>query len=84
MTNLRITQARYWNDEAGQKVKQIETLLCEVVSENAHLIEFKVVKVEAVEGAASFYQPTTGGAIMKRFLNGYEGKVGMMTVSAAH
>jgi hypothetical protein len=38
----------------AKRLCRSDTLLCEVVSENAHRIEFKVGKVEAVEGAASF------------------------------
>lgn len=83
MTKLAITNTKYWTDANGAKVKQVEHMTCTVTKEDAHWVCFDVDAIDSVENAAPFYEATRGGALFKRFLNNYEGKVGTMTVALA-
>ena len=83
MTKLAITNTKYWTDANGAKVKQIEYMICTVTKEDANWVWFDVDAIDSVENAAPFYGATRGGALLKRFLNNYEGRVGTMTVALA-
>lgn len=83
MTNLRITKTTPWTAADGTKHKQTEVMLCKIENEDGGWVEYSVTKVESVDNAPSFYTPTIGGAVLKKFLNDYEGKAGMMLVSKA-
>lgn len=83
MTKLVITHAQYWTNADGTKVKQTERMICSIVKEDANWIEFSVDTIDCVDNAAPFYKASTGGAVMKRTLNGYQGKSGMFTVALA-
>ena len=84
MTNLRITHTQNWAHTDGSKGKQIDTLLCEIVKEDAHCIEFNVIEVESsINPLPSGATSIEGGGIMKHFLVDYEGKAGMMLVTKA-
>jgi hypothetical protein len=83
MANLRITKTTPWTAADGSKHKQVEIMLCKIEKEDADWVEYSVTEVESINNAPSFYAPTTGGAVSKKFLNDYEGKVGMTLVSKA-
>lgn len=83
MTNLRITKTTPWTAADGTKHKQTEVMLCKIENEDGGWVEYSVTEVESVDNAPSFYTPTIGGAVLKKFLNDYEGKAGMMLVSKA-
>jgi hypothetical protein len=83
MANLRITKTTPWTAADGSKHKQVEIMLCKIEKEDAVWVEYSVTEVESINNAPSFYDPTTGGAVLKKFLNDYEGKAGMTLVSKA-
>ena len=83
MTKLIITNKKPYTNKAGEKVVQVETFLADIVSEDATYINFDVTEIISVENKPSFYEPTQGGSIAKRFLANYTGKVGMMTIAVA-
>jgi len=84
MTTIRITHTKNWKTSEGLKGAQIDTLLCKVITEDAHMVEFEVLKVEHSENPNPLgVSHMEGGVYMKRTVPNYEGKAGMMHITKA-
>lgn len=81
MTQYRITKRTNWSDENGVKHTQVEVSVCTITKEDGAYYEYDVVSIESVTDKPPFYQPSTGGALSKRFFN-IEGSVGGTMVEA--